>query len=100
MTLSNPELTRKVNKLTETLGYVQDHLETITVEQRAQGRRLGRVEKRLDAVEGRLDSIDTRLDTIDTRLGSIDARLDTVDGQLNEHSGLLQEILRRLPEPA
>jgi archaellum component FlaC len=79
MTLSNPELTRKVNKLTETLGYVQDHLETITVEQRAQGRRLGRVEKRLDAVEGRLDSI---------------------DGQLNEHSGLLQEILRRLPEPA
>lgn len=86
MTLSNPELTRKVNKLTETLGYVQDHLETITVEQRAQGRRLGRVEKRLDAVEGRLDSIDTRLDTI--------------DGQLNEHSGLLQEILRRLPEPA
>jgi archaellum component FlaC len=79
MTLSTPELTRKVNKLTETLGYVQDHLETITVEQRAQGRRLGRVEKRLDAVEGRLDSI---------------------DGQLNEHSGLLQEILRRLPEPA
>jgi archaellum component FlaC len=79
MTLSNPELTRKVNNLTETLGYVQDHLETITVEQRAQGRRLGRVEKRLDAVEGRLDSI---------------------DGQLNEHSGLLQEILRRLPEPA
>jgi chromosome segregation ATPase len=79
MTLSNPELTRKVNKLTETLGYVQDHLETITVEQRAQGRRLGRVEKRLDAVEGRLDSN---------------------DGQLHEHSGLLQEILRRLPEPA
>lgn len=86
MTLSNQELTHKVANLSETLGYVQDHLETLTVEQRAQGRRLGRVEKRLDAVDGRLDTID--------------GRLDGIDGRLDEHSGLLQEILRRLPEPA
>lgn len=52
MTLSNQELTHKVNNLTETLGYVQEQLQTLTVEQR---RRLGRVEKRLDTIDSRLD---------------------------------------------
>lgn len=90
MTLSNQELTHKVNNLTETLGYVQEQLQTLTVEQR---RRLGRVEKRLDRVDSRLDGHDRRFD-------EVDRRLDEIGGRLDEHTGLLQEVLRRLPESA
>ena len=77
MTLDNAQLTHKVNNLTETLGYIQDGLRRLSDEQRAQGRRLGRVEKRLDSHDQHFAGINQRLDN---------------------QGGMLQEILRRLPE--
>jgi hypothetical protein len=40
-----------------------------------------------------------RLDRIEIRLDRIETRLDGVETTQSQHTGLLQEILRRLPEP-
>lgn len=66
-----------LKKLTDTVGVINENVNTIN-------RRLDVVEQRLDTIEQRLGAVEQRLDVVEQRLGAVEQRLDVVEQRLDD----------------
>ena len=102
MTMSPPEMERKLKQLDNDVQSIYELLSTIEGTQRRHGNRLGEIAadmtEKFGALDLRHDGVDTRLDNVDARLDNVDARLLRVDGRLERLEGRLERVDGRLEQ--